>query len=438
MENFISAVSPSLLKYTLIGTTAFGCFDLYLTWRNHRAASRATKPAQGLEDITQEAFNECKSYKLDSLRFSLISDVVSITQNAALLLLRVSPRIYYWTANRTLPFGGGSSFFSTPAGSLQHAVLCGLVEDTLSTLLSLPLAVYSTFVVEERHGFNKMTAWTFIKDTIKSFVLRNALLSPIINAFILLVVKYFGPRFPLYFVLGALGLNIAALYIVPLYIMPLFNTYTPMDPETSLYAKIAAMCKKVDFPVKQLFVVDGSRHSGHSNAYVLGFGAMKRIVVYDTLIKDHTEEEVVAVLCHELGHWRHMHTLRLMPVGILHLALMAYGGRECIFNSQLVESFGYTESNAIIGFSVFQLLVGPLGQVINYLTVPLSRKFEFQADFHALRMGFGDELANALRRIFALNKEGIESDWLSAMLEESHPSLQQRLEALTAAKKKME
>lgn len=423
--------SPSVFKIGVAASIALNGLNLYLKYRDYRHTLAATKPARSLEKtLSAKEFEEGKQYQIDVDRYSLVTGVLSEACELGLKLCRFSPMVYQWTATLCPQYA--------PFGSVSHAVLHMTVLNLFDTILHLPMSYYYNFVVEQKHGFNNMTIGVFIKDKLKGLALSTVLLFPIQCGFVQFVVNTFGERFPLYFVGGSTLIGLAALYVVPNFIMPLFDTYTPMDKTTSLYIKIEAMCKKFNFPLDKVFSVDGSKKSGHSNAYVLGFGKLKRIVIYDTLEKHLDEDEIVAALAHEIGHWHYSHTLKMMGVTMIQLCLIAYGAKETIFKDKIALEYGYTVTNPTIGFAVLMDLYA-MGDAVMQMGMQVYSRFcEYQADNFAVSAGFGDHLVNGLMKIHQKNKVSIEPDWLYSALQHSHPTLDERIDAIEATKKKQQ
>eukprot|EP00796_Vickermania_ingenoplastis_P006377 gene6377-4602_t len=413
----------SLFKLSLAGTVVVEALDLYLLWRNYRKA-RATSeiPPDLKKEMSDKELDESKRYTVDSLRVSLFSSGVNMVSTIALKALKASPYIHGAIGRRLL----GS------CGSFRHAWILSIIEELLTTTISLPMSYYDTFVVEERHGFNKMTRRLFVLDCIKAFGLRVVLLRPLEIGLVQSIVTCFGPRFPVYLGGASLMVGVASMYILPSFIMPLFNTYSPLDSASNLYKKLEVLCEKTRFPLKQILTVDSSLRSGHSTAYVMGFMGIQQIVIYDTLISQASEDEMVAIISHELGHWSHMHVLQQLIVGTVEITLIAYGARAFIFNHKLVEDFGYASSDPFIGFSVFTDLLGAFSPLIQFLHVAMTRRCERQADCYAVRLGYGPPLRSGLVAVSKSNKGILESDWLFAAAKVSHPELPERLRRIAA------
>ncbi|BFI43046.1 STE24 endopeptidase [Marchantia polymorpha subsp. ruderalis] len=245
-----------------------------------------------------------------------------------------------------------------------------------------------------------------------------------------------GPYLALYLWGFMLVLSLGMMAIYPVLIARLFNKFTPL-PEGELRAKIEKLASLLKFPLKKLFVIDGSTRSSHSNAYMYGFFNSKRIVLYDTLIQQCKEEEVVAVLAHELGHWQLSHTMYSF-VAMQVLTLMQFGGYTLVRNStDLFRSFGFSTQPVLIGLVLFQHTIMPLQHLVSFGLNLVSRAFEFQADAFARKLGYAD----SLRGLIKLQEENLSAmntnPWYSAY-HYSHPPLVERLQALDKYTKKDE
>jgi STE24 endopeptidase len=263
-------------------------------------------------------------------------------------------------------------------------------------------------------------------------------LPPIIAAFTAILQRS-SPYVGLYLWAFLLGVQLFVVTVYPTVIAPLFNTYTPL-PDGALKAAIEQLAASLAFPLKKLFVVDGSRRSAHSNAYMYGFGGNKRICLYDTLIDQASQEQVVAVLAHELGHWKLSHMPKLLAatstVSLAQLLLFT----AVRTSSGVFEDFGFPPGvrPALAGFLLFQQLIGPVDEVLGLLSNLVSRTFEFQADAFAASCGKAEDLKGALLVLDKENKGALASDPLYSAYHHSHPPLIERLAALDAASKKAE
>lgn len=267
-----------------------------------------TKPPKVLEaEISQETHSKSQEYNRAKAKFGFIKGLYGQIQNIAFIHFDVLPKLWSWTGKLLLDIAPARF-----TGEISHSILFILTFITIQQVLSLPTSIYHTFVLEEKFGFNKQTPKLFVTDLIKTNILTFALVPPILAGF-LGIVKKTGNQFFYYLWLFVAGLQVFMITIYPIAILPLFNKLSPLE-EGKLKHDVEGLAKKLNFPLHELFVIDGSKRSAHSNAYFFGLPWKKHIVIYDTLIEKSTEEEVTAVLAHELGHWSLGHTTRLFGI----------------------------------------------------------------------------------------------------------------------------
>ncbi|MBE9504529.1 MAG: M48 family metallopeptidase [Proteobacteria bacterium] len=303
----------------------------------------------------------------------------------------------------------------------------------VKTLIFLPFSIYDTFFIEEKFGFNKTTASTFIFDVIKAVILSILLGGPLLAA-ILFLFEYAGPGAWLY-CWAAITLFILIIqFIAPTWIMPLFNKFTPLE-EGELREAIMAYAKSVGFSLENLFVMDGSKRSSKSNAFFTGFGKNKRIALFDTLIEKHTVQELVAVLAHEIGHYKKKHILQGMVISILHLGIILYLLSIFISHQGLFDAFYMDNLSVYSGFIFFSLLFTPIEMVLSLFMNMLSRKNEYEADrFAADTTGMADKLIDALKKLAVHNLANLTPHPFYAFLNYSHPPLMERIQSLRKQK----
>lgn len=329
-----------------------------------------------------------------------------------------------------------------------------LLMNTFGTIKEIPFKIYSLFVLEERHGFNKQTAGFFVKDQIKAFIVAQAISIPIV-AVIVKIVQIGGPYFFVYLWLFVGLVSLVLITIYPVYIAPLFDKFRPLE-EGPLRSSIEELAVKLKFPLGQLFVVEGSKRSAHSNAYFTGLFGVKRIVLFDTLLlnkgladdstlkddergKGCTNEEVLAVLGHELGHWKLGHVTKNIVIMQTQLFIIFASFAFLFTWGPLYEAIGFSSGQlpVIVGFLVIVMyILAPLNFVTGICMTFLSRRFEYQADQFALDLGYAAELGDALIKLNIDNLGfPIYDHWYSAM-NHSHPTLLERLSKLTTDEKK--
>ncbi|MFH0761747.1 MAG: M48 family metallopeptidase [Bacteroidota bacterium] len=302
--------------------------------------------------------------------------------------------------------------------------ILGLASDLGST----PFDIWSTFVIEEKYGFNKTTPKTFILDKLKSWLLVLLIGTPL-AAFIIWIYTKTGSWF---WIFAWVVLSLFSLFMSLFYstlIVPLFNKQKPLE-EGSLRTEIEALATKTGFTLDKIFVIDGSKRSSKANAYFSGFGRKKRIVLFDTLIEELQEKEILAVLAHEIGHYRKKHIIRSMALSLVQSAVILFIFSLVIGNPTLSAALNIPEPSFHIGVLVFGVLFSPVSTLTGLLTNSLSRKYEYQADEFAAQAGFAHELGDALIGLSEKNLSNLTPHRAYAFVNYSHPTLLQRLARL--------
>ncbi len=331
-------------------------------------------------------------------------------------------------------FAGGFAWLDTLLRGLGHGpVVTGLLyigsTGVASTLLGLPFRAWSTFVIEARHGFNRTTVGTFVADTLKSLLLA-ALLGGLLLAVILAFFEWAGPLAWLWCWIAATAFMLAVQFVAPTWIMPLFNKFTPLD-RGDLHDAILAYARQVRFPLRGLFVVDGSRRSSKANAFFTGFGKNKRIGLFDTLVEQYTVPELVAVVAHEVGHYKKRHIWQRMALSIGHLGAMLWILSLFLGQEGLFAAFYVSEPSVYAGLLFFGLLFTPVELVLSILVNLFSRRNEFEADrFAAETTGSAEPLIAALKKLSADNLSNLTPHPMAVFLDYSHPPVLKRIAAL--------
>ncbi|CAN6232318.1 unnamed protein product [Urochloa humidicola] len=398
-------------------------FETYLRIRQHRALKLPTLPKPLMGVISDEKFKRSRDYTLDRSYFRFVYEAVAILMDLAILYFKALP--WFWKKSGELVTKVGLN----AENEIIHALAFLAGAGVWLEITELPFSLYSTFVIEAQHGFNKQTIWLFVRDMVKEILLSIILGTPIVAAIIYIV--QIGERYLVMYLWGFMFvLDLLMMTIYPIVIAPLFNKFTPL-PEGVLREKIEMLAASLKFPLKKLFVVDGSTRSSHSNAYMYGFFKNKRIVLYDTLIQQcSNEDEIVSIIAHELGHWKLNHVLYSFLAGQL-LMFLQFGGYALVRNSKdLFKSFGFNDQPIIIGLIIFQYAIMPLQHLLNFCFNLVSRAFEYQADAFAKNLGYAPQLRAALIKLQEENLSAMNTDpWYSAY-HYSHPPLVERLRAL--------
>ena len=331
-------------------------------------------------------------------------------------------------------FAGGFEWLDQALRGLDRGpVVTGLLYigglGVASTLLGLPFRIYSTFGIEARYGFNRTTPTTFVADLLKgvllAVVLGGALLAIILGFF-----EWAGPLAWLWCWIAATVFMLAIQFVAPTWIMPLFNTFTPLDTG-DLHDAILQYARSARFPLRGIFVVDGSRRSSKANAFFTGFGRHKRIGLFDTLVEQYTVPELVAVVAHEVGHYKKRHVWQGMALSIAHLGAMLWILSLFLEQEGLFAAFYVTEPSVYAGLLFFGLLFTPVELILSVLVNLFSRRNEFEADrFAAETTGSGDALIDALKKLSADTLTNLTPHPLAVFLSYSHPPVLQRIAAL--------
>jgi STE24 endopeptidase len=335
-------------------------------------------------------------------------------------------------------FGGGFAIIDQWAMGISEnlivrALLFFGVLGLGSTLINMPFSVYSTFVIEEKFDFNKTTPKTFVGDLLKSLLL-GAIIGGGIMALIVWFFDFAGEFFWLY--AWAL-VTVFMLFITMFYtsvLLPLFNKQTPLE-EGELKTAIQNFCKKVDFKLDNVYVMDGSKRSTKANAFFSGLGAKKRIVLYDTLVNDLEVDEIVGVLAHEIGHYKKKHTVWGMITGVIQTGIMLYILSLFVDSPALSQALGVQKPVFHIGLVAFGILYSPISGITGMLTSLLSRKNEYQADEFAAKNHGPDSLIKALKTISVNALSNLTPHPWYVFFHYSHPPLLQRVKALKEFKK---
>ncbi len=296
-------------------------------------------------------------------------------------------------------------------------------------ILSIPFDWYDTFVIEQKFGFNKVTLKLFILDKLKGYGMTI-----ILGGGILFVIIWIYTLTPTYFWLLAWAVvTVFSLFMTMFYsqiIVPLFNKQTPLG-EGELRTEIEKFALKTGFKLDNIFVIDGSKRSTKANAYFSGLGAKKRIVLYDTLMDKMTVEEIVAVLAHEVGHYKHKHTLINFMISIPSTLLLFFAFGYILKSDTFAQALGGTVASFHLNALAFSILYSPISLLLDIATNVLSRKFEYQADAFAAKYGYAQQLTSGLKKLTATSLGNLMPHPLYVFFHYSHPTLYQRIQKIT-------
>lgn len=408
-------MSPETLFYIIIAILIVSfIIDQALDYLN--AKHFGDKLPKELEDIFDEQeYQKSQRYKTERYKFGLLTSTISLI--ATLLFF----------------FFDGFAYVDNLARSISNnEILIALVFFGIimiaSDILSTPFSYYSTFVIEEKYGFNKTTRKTFFLDKLKGW-LMGAVLGGIILGAIIWFYQTTGENFWLY----AWGIITVFTVLMNLFyarfIVPLFNKQTPLE-EGSLRLEIEKYASKVGFTLDKIFVIDGSKRSTKANAYFSGFGSEKRVTLYDTLINDLNEKEIVAVLAHEVGHYKRNHIIINLIVAILTTGFTLWLLSLFISNPLLSEALNVSQPSFHIGLVAFGVLYSPISGITSLIMNYLSRKFEYQADDYAKNTFASEPLISGLKKLSKNSLSNLTPHPLYVFAHYSHPTLLQRFKNL--------
>ena len=371
------------------------------------------KPEAIVDDIyDNNEYNKQQQYKKENYKFSNISGAISFVITALILIFGEFGKLDLFISN----------YIETPL--LQTLVFFAII-GLGSTLLSLPFSYYHTFVIEEKFGFNKSTKLIFWTDTLKSLLL-GSLFGGVILSIIVWIYNYIQNDFWwiawIFISVFSIGLN----FFYSTLIVPLFNKQTPLE-DGELKTAIENFGKKAGFEIDNIFVIDGSKRSSKANAYFAGFGKKKRIVLYDTLINQMSTKEIVAVLAHEIGHYKHKHTIANLVMGVAQTGIMLYILSLFLSNTELSIALGGTSNKFHLGIIAFSILFSPISEFIGIFMNMLSRKFEYQADNFAKNFGLEDELISGLKNLSKNSYSNLTPHPLYVFTNYSHPPIKERI-----------
>jgi len=390
------------------------CWTVTLTLLNIRA-SRLPVPDLLKDLYDPERYRKQQAYAMTNRKFSLLSNLVSTLVTLALFAF------------------GGFALFDAAARSasafpvVQALVFWGIFY-VLSWVVSLPFDIYRTFVIEQRFGFNRTTPRLFATDAVKSLLMNMVIMGAVLA--LCVWIYRLSPNWFWLIAWGAVTLfSLFMQYFYSQLIVPLFNKQTPL-PEGELRDAIEAFAVRVDFKLDNIFVIDSSKRSSKSNAYFTGFGRRKRVVLYDTLMEQLTTEEIVAVLAHETGHYKHHHIILSSLESFATNLLMFWLFSLFIASPALAAAAGCAEASFHVNLAVFSLIYTPLSLLLDIVTNIISRRHERQADAFARANGVGPAEASALKKMSARSLSNLTPHPVVVFTEYSHPTLYERVRAL--------
>ena len=410
-------MTPTLVFYIIIAFIVISfAVDQFLDWLNAKHFDDPI-PKELADVYDAETYRKSQEYKKVNAKFSTLTSSFMLVVTLLFFFL------------------DGFAFVDQIARSISdNEIIVGLIFFGIimlgSDILTTPFSYYKTFVIEERFGFNKSTPKLFIADKLKGW-----LMTIIVGGGLLaLIIWFYQISGNLFWVYAWVVFAVFALVMNMFYaklIVPLFNKQTPLE-DGSLRDKIEKYAATVGFKLNNIFVIDGSKRSTKANAYFSGFGSEKRITLYDTLINDLDEEEIVAVLAHEVGHYKKNHIIINLISSIILTGFTLWLLGMFISNAVFSEALGVDEPSFHIGLIAFGILYSPISGITGFLMSVLSRKFEYQADNFAKNTYAGDPLITSLKKLSRNNLSNLTPHPLYVKLHYSHPTLLQRYRNLKA------
>ena len=385
--------------------------------------SLQTKPPDTLADIYDDTeYKTSQEYTLVQSKFGLLTGSIKLV----LLLVFWFAGGFNYIDELVLEFGWNDIW--------SGVAFIGIISIAL-LILNIPLSLYSTFVIEERFGFNKTTYKTYILDTIKSIVLSLVIGLPCLIA-ILYFFEYTGDYSWLYVWIFISITSLVISIIGPIWIMPIFNKFTPLEAG-ELRDAIVEYAKMVDFKFNNIYVIDGSKRSAHSNAFFTGFGKTKRIALFDTLIDQLDTKEIVSVIAHEVGHSKKKHVLLGISMGIIHTGILLFALSLMLESEILFDAFFMKNTSIYASIVFFGFLFTPIEMVVSLFMQSISRRNEHEADYWAVSTTTNEiNLISGLKKLAQKNLSNLSPHPLYVTLNYSHPPLSRRIESIKEYSKK--
>lgn len=404
----------TLYYIIIIIVTADFIWSQYLAYRNRKQMSPIIPDKlKGIYD--KEKYSKQQAYQKENSRFGIISSTISFV----IILLILICKGFGWLDTIVRNYSDSELIISL--------LFIGILF-IANTIISLPFSYYDTFVIEEKFSFNKSTKNTFWLDQLKGI-----LLSLIVGGlFLSLLIWFFTDFGTIAWLYAWIAVTAFSLFMTLFYsnlIVPLFNKQTPLE-EGELRNAISRFSEQSGFNVSDIYVMDASKRSSKANAYFTGLGRKKRIVLFDTLINDLSTDEIVAVLAHEIGHYKKKHTLKHLIVSILYTGAMLFLLSYFINSPDLAQALGGTKPSFHLGVIAFSVLFTPISLILGIAMNVSSRKHEYEADRFAADLGYGDSLISGLKKLSVESLSNLNPDTWNVFIYYSHPTLLQRIEKL--------
>ncbi|QNL23118.1 M48 family metallopeptidase [Hyphobacterium sp. CCMP332] len=409
-------MQPENILFLIIGILLFNYFlDLFLDILNIRNTNKNLPPE--LKDVYKdEEWLKAKKYQKVNFNFELISGTFSLVVTLTFIYA-----------------GGFGWLYDTIANYSQHFIVRPLlffgILSFASSIIGLPFSLYHTFVIEEKFGFNKTTLKTWLLDLLKSSVLGILIGAPLLALFFYLILSL-ESNFWIVFWIIAVAFSIFMNLFYTSLILPIFNKLSPLE-EGELKTLIQTYSEQVGFPLQKIMVIDGSKRSSKSNAFFSGLGKTKKVVFYDTLLNNHENGELMAILAHEVGHYKKKHIQISLFLSIIQMGIILYILSLFVFSQNISLALGYQEVSIAINLIAFGILFSPISKIIGIFFNIFSRKNEYEADEFAAKTWNAEDLITALKKLSVKNLSNIQPHKAFVFVNYSHPTLLQRLKALS-------
>ena len=396
--------------------------ETYLKQRNIQSMekNKETIPERFIGVVTEEEYKKSINYNTERIRFSMFTATISV---GVLLLFTTGGLLNSLT----------KIVQDITQSNVLGIILLGLFIVLIDEIVGIPLAVYSTFTLEEKYGFNKTTAKTFIRDLIKNLII-SVVFASTLYAVVISIIERLGDNWWIYAFVAVFLFQAIVFYLYPVLILPLFNKLEPITDE-KFKEPIEKLLNKINFKAKGLFVMDGSLRSSHGNAFFTGFGNNKRIVFYDTLLETITPKEMESILGHELGHYKLGHIRRTLVSSIFFGFLGFYILGQVFMADQFFYGHGLDEVTLYSKFLLFYLVIGSYTFFTKPFTSYISRQREFAADDFSIEYTEVESMISGLLKLSKDNASNLTPDPLYSSYYYSHPPIAERVKSLEGKKK---
>ena len=415
MQDFLNSTNFTQIFIALILIKFL--LETYLKIRNLQSIdnNKDSVPPRFKDVVTEEEYKKSILYNTDRIKFQVFT---ALFGSVVLVIFTIGGLLNYLT----------QVVMDMTSSNVLGAVLLGLLLIIVEEIISIPISIYSTFVIEERHGFNKTTRKTFVTDIFKGLLISGSL-SSILYATVIFIIISAGDLWWIYAFAAVFTLQAIIFFLYPVLIMPLFNKFEPLDDE-QFKKPIEKLLEKVDFKSKGLFVMNASLRSTHGNAFFTGFGKNKRIVFFDTLLKTINPDEMEAILGHELGHYKLGHIRKTLISSLVFGFLGFYILNEIFKSDNFFIAHGLENLTVYSKFLMFYLVIGSYTFFTKPITSALSRKREFEADDFSFQYTDGEHMISGLLKLTKDNASNLTPDPLYSSYYYSHPPIAERVSSI--------